>query len=456
MSARLTLLILLFALTPALWPGVASARSTELQVTGWTKAPGPRVYDRLDVTTYGSAKARTVLVLIPGTYGGRGDFALVGPALTKRIPGLQVWALDRRSQRLEDQRTFAAALSGKTTPQTMFDYYLGWLANPAISDHYQPPDLTKLGFAADWGLRLLMEDTRRVVMRARRGGRRVILGGHSLGASAALAYAAWDFSGRAGHRDLAGLVLLDGGLRGSFVETTSAAAARKRLAAIRKQPFLDLLGLGVPWAAGVFAQVGATLAALEPNAPSPLQSFPLLPAALKPPMPVSNASAFGHAFDATTSPKNLSLIHARLGSLGSDGSWQQGEVTKLGDLISTFARTPGNATEWFYPARLNLDVDAASPMRTTAASRLLGLRLHHTREIRLPLYAIQSSLTGGRVLAGARRAVSDTQIASLPRSQRVLVDASSSDSHLDSLTAAEAESRFLKTATPFLRSLAAR
>ena len=56
-----------------------------------------------------------------------------------------------------------------------------------------------------------------MVLAARAGGRRkVILGGHSLGASTAVAYASWGFGRRAGFRDVDGLVLIDGGLRGSF------------------------------------------------------------------------------------------------------------------------------------------------------------------------------------------------------------------------------------------------
>ena len=44
-----------------------------------------------------------------------------------------------------------------------------------------------------------------MVRKARAGGRRkVILGGHSLGASTTVAYAAWDFNGRPGYKDLAG------------------------------------------------------------------------------------------------------------------------------------------------------------------------------------------------------------------------------------------------------------
>ena len=55
----------------------------------------------------------------------------------------------------------------------------------------------------NWGLKLALGDLRRVIRRARDGGRRkVILGGHSLGASTAVAYAAWDFTGHAGYRDV--------------------------------------------------------------------------------------------------------------------------------------------------------------------------------------------------------------------------------------------------------------
>ena len=46
----------------------------------------------------------------------------------------------------------------------------------------------------------------------------------------AVAYAAWDFGGHPGYRDLNGLVLIDGGLLGSF-DSADARQARTRLAA---------------------------------------------------------------------------------------------------------------------------------------------------------------------------------------------------------------------------------
>jgi pimeloyl-ACP methyl ester carboxylesterase len=455
MRARLVVLAAAVAATAAaLPPSPASAREVQTTVTGWTKAPGPRAFDRLPVTRFGPAKAKTVLVLVPGTNGGRGDFTLTARDLVKRVRGLQVWAVDRRSQHLEDTTMFARALRGEVTTKAMFDYYAGWIADRSITDHYQPPHPSTLGYAADWGLRVQLEDVRRVVRAARRGGRKVILGGHSLGASVAVAYAAWDFRGRAGgagYRDLAGLVLIDGGLRGSFRTTTQIGEVDRRLAEIRKQPFLDLLGLGLPWMTGVLAETGAILTLREPTAPSMAQAFPVLPSMFKPPMPATNRGQFGFAFDASTSPEALSLIHVRAGTLGPDGDWRDGEVTPIRRLAETFGQEPANAVEWFYPARLNLDVDAASPLRMTSAARHLGLRLGHARQIDLPVYALQTSLTKGAVLRGARRLIKDSRV---PRGRSMLVDASKTDSHLDPLTAAPSRSRYLKTVVPFLKRLA--
>jgi len=271
---------------------VPAVRAAEIntEISGWPGAPGPPAYDKLPVTKFGPANARAVLVLVPGTNSGRGDFTLTAREIVAHVPGLAVWAVDRRSQALEDTSVFAKALAGQVTTQEMFNYYAGWLADPSITPHYQPPDPAKLGYAADWGLKVQIEDVRRVVAAAARGGRRVFLGGHSLGASVAVAYASWDFAGRPGYKDLSGLVLIDGGLRGSF-DSADLAQAKQRRAAIRRQPFLDLLGVGLPWVTGILAETGAILALKEPTAPSAAQSFPLLPAQFKPPMQATTAAS---------------------------------------------------------------------------------------------------------------------------------------------------------------------
>ena len=201
----------------------------------------------------------------------------------------------------------------------------------------------------------------------------MILGGHSAGASTAVAYAAWDFRGRPGVRDLAGLVLIDGGLLGSF-SSSGLERARNELAEIRAgEVFLDLLGLGLPEINGIFAQVGALWAHKRPDEPSVLQQYPPLPAFLKPPFPVTNEAQFGYAFDETTSPDELSLIHIRAGRLAAGGDpsgWEDGEVTPIRRFARAYAADRPNATEWYYPRRLLLDIDAASSLRQTAGGEL--------------------------------------------------------------------------------------
>ena len=68
-----------------------------------------------------------------------------------------------------------------------------------------------------------------MVRAAGKGGREVILGGHSLGASLTAAYAAWDFNGKPGFEDVDGLVLIDGGLLGSF-DAFDLAQAQQQIA----------------------------------------------------------------------------------------------------------------------------------------------------------------------------------------------------------------------------------
>ena len=140
----------------------------------------------------------------------------------------------------------------------LFDYYLGWIANPAVGRHYRPPADDRVAFARRWGMRVAVSDVARVVHAARAGGRDVVLGGHSLGGWIATAYAAWDFGGRAGAADLDRLVLIDGA---SGPPAISPTDARRTLAGIEHgSAFLAPAGARLPWIAGVLSAVGSTLA----------------------------------------------------------------------------------------------------------------------------------------------------------------------------------------------------
>jgi hypothetical protein len=123
-------------------------------------------------------------------------------------------------------------------------------------------------------------------------------------------------------------------------------------------------------------------------------------------------------------------------------------VSPIENVARLFGRSPVDATEWYFPTRLTLDVDGASNLGRNAVTKLLGLRPWHKRTIPVPLYALQTDLTGGRVLRGARRLVVSSRI---PAKRSRFVDASNENSHLDPLTAAPARSRFLRTVIPWLK-----
>ena len=209
----------------------ASAGAAAPTVVKVGSLPGtPAKYNKVFITKYGPSSAKKVLLLIPGTNGGAANFSLVGPELAKKVPGLQVWAMDRREQALEDNSMMQKVLANKATPQQALDYYLGWVLNPAQKDKFTPLQAKNFAFMKDWGMKMQLEDARAVILQAKKQGKTVILGGHSLGASMAAAYAAWDFNGKPGYKDIAGIVAIDGGLAGTFDATDTADAARANLA----------------------------------------------------------------------------------------------------------------------------------------------------------------------------------------------------------------------------------
>ena len=431
LTASVLVLVLVAVVPPA---------SAKKLVIPASSAPGPDRFDRVTAWTYGPPKAKTVLVIVPGTSGGAGSVAPVAKDLAARVSGLQVWALDRREEAFEDQSRFRSG-----TREQAKDYYLGLKFK-------QPKGAS---FVAGWGLAVQTADIRAVVRRASAGGtRKVVLGGHSRGASQAAAYAAWDFGGRPGYRDLAGLVLIDGGLLG-FIgngekQPYTPATARKAVADARKQPFNDIIGLGIPAIAQIFGQLVGTYATQAPDAASAIQDEPIVPANLKPEFRVTNEAFFGTIFDKTYSPAGFEGLRTRSGALAESGdprAWISGERTPIERLSKAFSALDPDFTEWYFPQRLIIDVAAANPMRRDAASTALGLRLFHTPEIDTPLYAFQTDLTNGRVLAGARRLVGRSNI----RTTRLVSDPGMS--HIDPVVGSPKRNTFLRTVVPFLRKL---
>src|SRR4051794_32478720 len=375
-------------------------------------AAGPAQFNHVTVHQFGPASAKRVMVLMPGTQGGAGDFTLDARYLVKREPGMQVWAIDRRTQDLEDTATFAAAESGQIPLQQAFDYYLN-----GGGFHFRGPDDDP--YAREWGMGVALNDAHAVVELARNHGRRqVVLGGHSLGASLTAAYAAWDFNGRPGYKDLAGLVLIDGGLLGSF-DAYDLPHVKHAISDLQtSSPFLDLLGLGIPAAAGLSTEIGGLYAEKAPTASATtLQSYPLLPAQFDPPFPVTNRALLGYAFDRDSSPAELGLLHINGGTLaasrgprdwagrgvtpvrrlagapprggrglrptrggppappGDPRAGGEGGAPPVSRLAAPFGQEPSNAVEWYSPTRLTIDTNGADQMTQNDVASFLGLRL---------------------------------------------------------------------------------
>ena len=131
-------------------------------------------------------------------------------------------------------------------------------------------------------------------------------------------------------------------------------------------PWVDLVGIGLPWAAGAFAQSAALYARKKPNSGQCSSSTRRSRPEFKAPMRTTNEAALGYAFDETTSPAGFELIRVRAGQLAPSGNprpWQDGEVTPVQRLARTFATEPGNGIEWYFPKRLPLDVDGTDHAR---------------------------------------------------------------------------------------------
>jgi hypothetical protein len=413
-------------------------------------APGPARYDRIGVIEQGPRRADNILVLVPGTSGGASYFRPVAADIVKRLKGWRVWSVDRRENRLEDHSALDRALARQITPRDLFRYYLEWLGDPSIAPHFQPVADAAVPYARRWGMRVAIRDLRNVIRAARRGGHRVVLGGHSLGGTITVAYATWDFGGRPGAKDLDGLVLIDGG--SSRSATLTRAAARRQLADLaQRSPWLDLTGAGLPWSAGVFNVVGSTAARIEPDAPAVLGGWPLLPANLRPPVPATNAGGYGYAFDDDTSPDSLSLIHMHIGSLAASGDprpWVDGELGTVQRAATMFSGIRGiDGTAWYHPVRLSIDGGAVNGGVRNRAQKVLGVRATHGDDLNMPIYAIETSLGAGRVLKGARALARRSHV-------RVkLVDRHRTYDHIDPLSALPGKNAFLKTVIPFLRGL---
>jgi hypothetical protein len=425
------------------------------RIQGFDARATPARYDRVGVLEVGPRNAPNILILNPGTSASAAYFAPLAKTVVRKTEGWQVWAVERRENLLEDHSVLNRAKRGKADGQELFDYYLGFLADSSISPHFELIPDADVAFAREWGMRVEIADLRRVVRRAERRGRRVVLGGHSLGGSITTAYATWDFGGRPGARGLSGLVYIDGG---SSPTPVSPDQARQSLEAMANgSPWLTFGGITAPFT-GLFNSTGSLGVLIDPNSPSRGQAFPLLPANLKPPMPVTNVGQYGYALDTATSPAGLVAAQAHLGRLASSGEprgWERaGELTPIRRYARMFSGwdLPGlDGTAWYHPQRLTIDSGAVAAGNANPAQEVLGLRATHGDDLpkRLRIYAFGASLGGDRVLKAARILARQSGI---PGRRLTLIDRQRTYSHNDPNSAAP-RNAFVANLVPFLEGI---
>src|SRR5262249_10405386 len=354
---------------------------------------------------------------------------------------------------------------GRAAAQEVFDYYLGWLVNPAVTTHFQLIPDANVAFARDWGMQVEIEDLHVVVNLALKQAKRVVVGGHSLGGAITTAHAARGVGRRAGGADLAGLVYIDGGSGPTSISADSASAALLNLST--SSPWLAFGGIPAPFA-GVFNSTGSLGAILDPNSPSLGQAFPLLPANLKPPVPVTNLAQYGDALGTQPSPPRPLAAQAHLGQLtatpdpvtglfGWDSTGALTPIQRYADMFSGYSLAHDNGllsldgTAWYHPLRLTIDSGAVAQGNANPAQDVLDVRAIHGHDLpsTLRILAFGAALGGQRVLAAASMLASQSNI---PPENLSLLDRHETYAHNDP-AGAFPQNDFIDQLVPFLRQV---
>jgi pimeloyl-ACP methyl ester carboxylesterase len=424
------------------------------------QAPGtPSQYDKVGVLKVGSAQAKNVLVLEPGTSAGSAYFVPLAKWIVSKAPAWQVWSVERRENLLEDQSELNAFKQGKVSSTQLYNYYLGYLKDPSVQTHFQSIPNSSVSFAKDWGMDVAVQDLNRVIRAAKRLGGKVVLGGHSLGGSVVTAYATWDFNGHAGAKNLAGLVYIDGGSGPTPVSAADATAELQQLDSSTTSPWLSFGGIGAPYA-GLYNATGSAAALLDPNSPSLGQTSGLLPPSIVPPVPASNVGQYGYALNVATSPASLEAAQAHLGQglsvagpvHGWNGTGALTPIKRYATMFSGAGINNADGTEWYFPQRLTDDTGAVGNGNANPAQAVLGLNatMGHHLPRGLRIYAFGAHLGGQSVLKAAQDLAQQSNI---PSGNLTLINRQSTYAHNDPAGAYPVNA-FFSGLVPFLGKIA--
>lgn len=394
------------------------------------------------------SQIRRVLVLMPGFLGGANNFDYLARRLVMRSHGeLAVWAVDRRSNWLEDHTGLDVA-EAERNPDLAKAYYFGGVE--LRGRRFQGIlRAEQLRFLSEWGLSVHIQDLDALLHAARERYPQaaVFLGGHSLGASIAPIYAAWDFGAHAGFELLSGLVLLEGGPNAGTAPPTQEAYERAGVGGGLTRTSLRTIRTGNPVSSlepfvsselFITAEILAMRASpefgqsdqLSPDADLYRGFFSLLFGQPEP-IRATNRAALGLGFDNDFQPlaftrvslgslaggevgpnPNAPLLSQLLGPLGNllaplDPSavytWQaqaaddrsRTDPTRLETFAGLLFRGPTNFIEWYFPARLTLDVGVVSGLNVACTgdwrAEVYGLRVTENARVDVPVFAVGGS-----------------------------------------------------------------
>lgn len=182
---------------------------------------------------------RAIVVLVPGIASGAGDFDYLARRLLARSGGsVEVWAFERRPNRLEDLTGMEEA-ERLGRAEVAERYYFGGseIDGRRFGGFLGQQDVP---FLSEWGIEGVMRDLAAVLARvpAERRRTNVVLAGHSLGVVQVLDFLGWDFDGDpatrddAGYEQVAASVLIDAPILASAPDVSRDEYARS-LVAIR-------------------------------------------------------------------------------------------------------------------------------------------------------------------------------------------------------------------------------
>ncbi len=347
------------------------------------------------------AAASAIVLLMPGTNAGAGGFDPLARHLVRRSIAagrpIEIWALDRRANLLEDTRGLDAAEAAENAEIAQRWYFeTDTIAGQGFAAF---KNAGELGFESEWGLATHIGDVMKVLEKipAAERKQRVFLGGHSLGGIFSEAFAAWRFEdGTRGSEQLAGVILLDGAmwpeplteddyLNRGFGRANDAPGLKK----VRSDaPIFELPLIGV--AAHARLEVLALRALFDParvmiddGRDEMLKLLLLLGSGVP---KLTNEAAFGLATDAEYSATGAANIGKAAGGafesylnplvnkmlehptdLAATYTWIGGDATtppepsRLATLARSMTSGRVNTTEWYFPHRIRLDLRALGP-----------------------------------------------------------------------------------------------